>query len=167
VRTSIATFYTDSRAADLSLVYGLAPIPALGTHLVKLPGLQLELRVLGTSHQVLLFAAAGAVSETVACLSEHPGALPGREDTVAGAFHVRFESRIERVRPDEMTQRVTEIARRCANDEQALLGEFPGSPLAVTALLVGAEPGGARWWTWHAYPQVGELVATETVVSPR
>lgn len=167
MRTSIATQYADSRAADLSLAYGLASLPALGTHQVRLPGFELELRVLGASHQVLLLAGAGAVCETVACLPERSGALPEREDTEQDAFHIRFESTVRRLWPDELTERVTGIVRSCADDEHALVGEFPGSPLAVTALMARAAPGGVRWWTWHAYPQVGELVETASVVSPR
>ena len=50
----IDTRFADSRAADLSLAYGLRPLPALGTHSVTLAGLTLELRVLGASHQVVL-----------------------------------------------------------------------------------------------------------------
>jgi hypothetical protein len=168
VRTSIATPYTDSRAVDLSLAYGLAPLPALGVHPVRLPGLELELRVLGASHQVLLLGPTGVVSETVACLPERSGALPAQENGVEEDFAVRFESGVRRLSPDDMVQRVGEIVRRCTDDEQALVGEFPGSPLAVTALLARAEPdGGVRWWTWHAYPQAGELVETASVVSPR
>ncbi len=66
MRQTIDTRFADSRAADLSLAYGLRPLPALGTHSVTLGGLTVELRVLGASHQVVL----GDWSETVACLPE-------------------------------------------------------------------------------------------------
>lgn len=164
MRTRIATTFADTRAADLSLAYGLAPLPALGAHAVSLPGLELELRVLGASHQVVL----GDWSETVACLPERSGELPELVESVAGDYQVRFEARCQRLTPDELLASVGRIVADCAADEHALVGEFPGSPAAITALVARAEPaGGARWQTWHAYPQAGELVHTVSVVRPR
>jgi hypothetical protein len=161
VRARIDTRFADSRAADLSLAYGLRPLPALGTHTVALPGLTLSLRVLGASHQVVV----GDWSETVACLPDRPGALPASEETVVGDFVVRF--RAECLRPTDFAERVGRIVTDCAADDNAFVGEFPGSPLAVTALSARAHGDGAAWQTWHAYPQVGELVWTSTEVTPR
>lgn len=163
MRARIDTRFADSRAADLSLAYGLRPLPALGTHRVVLPGVTLELRVLGASHQVVL----GDWTETVACLPDRPGALPEREETVVGDFLVRFSARCDRLDADAFAARVAAVVASCESDEHALVGEFPGSPLAVTALSARASGDGAAWQTWHAYPQVGELVWTSTVVSPR
>jgi len=160
VRARLDTRFADSRAADLSLAYGLRPLPALGTHLVRLPGLDLELRVLGASHQVVV----GGWSETVACLPDRPGALPARDTSVAEGLTTTFEAHCHQLDPLELAERVAAIVRDCAADEHALVGEFPGSPLAVTALRAWPVPGGAAWRTWHAYPQVGELVETESVV---
>jgi uncharacterized protein DUF2617 len=164
VRTRLATAFADTRAADLSLAYGLAPLPALGAHAVSLPGVALELRVLGASHQVVL----GDWSETVACLPERPGDLPELVESVAGDYQVRFEARCQRLAGDDLEAAVARIVADCAADEHALVGEFPGSPAAITALVARPEPGGgARWRTWHAYPQAGELVQTVSVVRPR
>jgi len=164
VRTQLATAFADTRAADLSLAYGLAPLPALGAHTVSLAGVELQLRVLGASHQVVL----GDWSETVACLPERPGELPELVESVAGDFQVRFEARCERLAADELAAAVEKIVADCAADEHALVGEFPGSPAAITALVARPEPGGgARWLTWHAYPQAGELVHTVSVLRPR
>jgi len=163
VRARIDTRFADSRAADLSLAYGLRPLPALGTHRVVLPGLTLDLRVLGASHQVVL----GDWTETVACLPDRPGALPARDETVVGDYVVRFSARCDRLPADTFASRVAAIVAACESDEHALVGEFPGSPLAVTALSARAHGTGAAWQTWHAYPQAGELVWTSTVVSPR
>lgn len=157
------TRFTDTRAADLSLAYGLRPLPALGIHRVPLPAGELELRVLGASHQVLL----GSWSETVACLPDHDGALPADEETVVAGRRVRFLAHCHRLPATELAARVTAIAGECVADEQALVGEFPGSPLSITALRAWAEPNGTTAWrTWHAYPQAGELVETHTVVRP-
>jgi hypothetical protein len=164
VRTRIDTRFADSRAADLSLAYGLRPLPALGTHQVTLNGLALELRVLGASHQVVL----GDWSETVACLPDRPGALPRREEQAVGDYLVRFEARCDE--PEDFAATVSRIVAECAADPHSLVAEFPGSPLAVTALSARSAReagGGVAWQTWHAYPQVGELVWTSSVVSPR
>lgn len=161
MRARIDTRFADSRAADLSLAYGLRPLPALGTHRVTLGGMTLELRVLGASHQVVI----GGWSETVACLPDRTGALPAREEQTVGDYVVRFEASCER--PDSFEDTVSRIVAECAEDPHSLVAEFPGSPLAVTALSARPAPEGIRWETWHAYPQAGELVWTSSVVSPR
>ncbi len=162
MRARIDTRFADSRAADLSLAYGLAPLPALGTHRVALSGMELELRVLGASHQVVL----GGWSETVACLPDRAGTLPSREETVGNGLRVWFAAHTLRLDEVSLADRVAGIVRDCTADERALVGEFPGSPMAVTALRAWAEKDGAAWRTWHAYPQAGELVETRSVVSP-
>ena len=161
MRARIETPFADSRAADLSLAYGLRPLPALGTHRVTLGGVTLELRVLGASHQIVL----GEFSETVACLPDRPGALPATSRRTVGDYDVRFEASCSR--PDDFASAVSRIVAECDADPHSLVAEFPGSPLAVTALSARAVPGGVRWETWHAYPQAGELVWTSSVVTPR
>jgi hypothetical protein len=161
VKALLDTRFADSRAADLSLAYGLAPLPALGTHTVAVGGVRVELRVLGASHQVVL----GDWSETVACLPDRPGALPARKAQVVGDHLVTFEARVDR--PADFAAEVARVIDRCAADADSLVAEFPGSPLAVTALSACAVETGVAWQTWHAYPQANELVWTSTVVRPR
>jgi hypothetical protein len=120
-----------------------------------------ELRVLGASHQVVL----GSFSETVACLPDRPGTLPTSSTRTVGDYDVRFTASC--TRPADFTAEVSRIVRDRAADPHSLVAEFPGSPLAVTALSASAVPGGVRWETWHAYPQAGELVWTSSVVTPR
>ena len=43
-----------------------------------------------------------------------------------------------------LADRVAGIVRDCETDERALVGEFPGSPLAVTALRARGEPAARR-----------------------
>ncbi|GAB3431610.1 DUF2617 family protein [Actinophytocola sediminis] len=160
MRARLNTPFADSRAADLSLAYGLRPLPALGTHLVRLPGIALELRVLGASHQVVV----GEWSETVACLPDRDGALPATRESVADGLRTTFEAHCHQLDQDALAAEVAEIVRACEADEYALVGEFPGSRLAVTALRAWPVSGGAAWRTWHAYPQAGELVETVSVV---
>jgi hypothetical protein len=163
VKTRIETRFADSRATDLSLAYGLPRMPALGEHRIVLHGIDVELRVLGASHQVIV----GAWSETVACLPNRNDALPGRKETVENGLQVQFGA--QTLRFDEissMHDRVAGIVGDCAADPMALVCEFPGVPLAITALRGWEERNGTAWRTWHAYPQAGELVETRTVVRP-
>lgn len=139
----------------------------------------LELRVLGASHQVMI----GDWSETVACLPDREGdrlelSVPretidtggrrrpeSRPTRTVGDYAVRFEATCER--PEDFAAAVSRIVAFCAADDHSLVAEFPGSPLAVTAMSARAADGGVCWETWHAYPQTGELVRTSSVVSPR
>lgn len=167
MRALIAAPFVDSRAADLSLAYGLPRLPALGTHRVELPTVSVELRVLGASHQVVLDVDGLEWSETVACLPDRAGALPTREESRAGHLVSRFAARCVRLAPVALAARVRGLRRRCEGHPRALVGTFPGSPLAVTALQVdpGVDTGApAGWWSWHAYPQTGELVVTRSML---
>lgn len=166
MKASIATAFVDSRAADLSLAYGLAPLPALSTHLVRLSGARIELRVLGASHQVVLQIGGACWSETVACLPDRPGRLPSQHQADSGPLRARFDATCQRLSPTRFVERVRTITRRCEQHPRALVGAFPGSPLAITALLVNQYlPDELSWRSWHAYPQNGELVSTASVVT--
>lgn len=167
MRALIAAPFVDSRAADLSLAFGLDRLPALGTHRVELPGASVELRVLGASHQVVLDIDGLEWSETVACLPDRAGALPTREQSRVGDLVSRFSARCVRLPPAELAARIRALRRHGEGHPHALVGTFPGSPLAVTAMVVDAAVDPAvpvGWWSWHAYPQTGELVTTRSVL---
>jgi hypothetical protein len=167
VRASLAVPFADSRAADLRLAYGLARLPALGVHRVAVPGGDIELRVLGASHQVVADLDGARWSETVACLAGHDGALPESDEARDGALHSRFAARCHRLAAAEFAGRVRALRRRCERRPDALVGTFPGSPLAVTALVVREAADGVGWQTWHAYPQTAEIVQTTSLVQTR
>jgi hypothetical protein len=163
VRAHIDTRFADSRAADLSLAYGLPRMPSVGELRIKLHGVDVELRLLGASHQVVL----GGWSETVACLPNRNDVLPSRKETVENGLQVQFGAQTLRFAEFAgLSERVSGIVSECAADPMALVGEFPGLPLAITALRAWEEGAGMAWRTWHAYPQAGELVETRTVVRP-
>jgi hypothetical protein len=115
---------------------------------------------------------AGELVETVACL---PGPRPELPAELADpATGYRFTARVLRLDPAAMSARTAVLRRELADDPYALIGVFPGGPEAITALRLHrsrtpAERAGGfvaiGWSTWHAYPQSGELVETETVVS--
>ncbi|MFC7546333.1 DUF2617 family protein [Plantactinospora sp. GCM10030261] len=162
----IDTPYADTTAADLSLAIDGPERPALHVLTVTLPGLAtVHLRLLGASHQVVLDISGTAVrSETVACL---PGAdrLPREMHDDAGRY--RFTSRVLRLDRVAFVEQVATLRDELTDDPHALVGVFPGDRDAVTALRVRPDGERAvRWQTWHAYPQTGELVQTETVVTP-
>lgn len=162
--------YRDTAAGDLAWRLDDPRHPALATLELDMPGGgHLELRLLGTSHQVVFTASDAVVSEVVACGTGTPG-LPPAADRAVGGWDYRFRSATHRLPPARFRRRVDRLVGRLSDHPSALVGRFPGSPQAVTALLAGAPPGGGgglvRWRTWHAYPQDGWLVATSTTLRP-
>jgi hypothetical protein len=167
---TLDTPYADTTAADLSFALGLAEQPALGVLDLdgsgdrrSSSGPTVSLRLLGASHQVMLRTPVGEWVETVACLPGGPPRLPSSM-TDDG---YRFIARVLRLAPDEMSARAAVLRRAFAADPDALVGVFPGSPDAVTALHATVGATAITWRSWHAYPQTGEMVETETVVNLR
>lgn len=186
--------YRDTAADDLVWRLGEARHPALAALELDLAGALLELRLLGSSHQVIFTPGEAVISEVVACraaprapsrrcdrglgrgIAAQPNIASGEalglpftaERAVAG-WAYRFRSHSHRLRPDRFGQWIDLLAARLAARPDAIVGRFPGSPYAVTALLAGPGSGGTgvRWRTWHAYPQDGRLVSTATTVRPR
>jgi hypothetical protein len=165
VLITIDTPYADTTAADLSFALGLPEQPALHVLDLDLPGAALQLRLLGASHQVVLRNAETELVETVACLPGRAPALPSTVDERATGY--RFAATVLRLPPEEISARVAVLRSALADDPYALVGVFPGSADAVTALHARADDTCVGWRTWHAYPQAGELVETETVVTLR
>jgi hypothetical protein len=121
------------------------PVAALETLRVEVGDLVVELGLLGHSHQICL----NDLVETVACMPGVPGALPHAH--AEGAY--RFTATVT-----PLDAGAAAIAQAVAADPRGLLGVFAGD--AFTALRVAPHGAGARWETWHAYPQSGELVHT-------
>lgn len=170
--TTLQTAYTDTRAGDLAWCLGKEPLSALAVLDVEVGdgrGLraQVQLRLLGASHQVLVKADRGSCSETVACLSGSQAPLPYGVARRVGRWEYEFAARIETLTPGAFAGRAQELLALVADHPQGLAGTFPGDPNAFTALLVGCGDGGVRWRTWHAYPQEGRLVTTRTRVGVR
>ena len=158
--------YVDVKAGDLSLTLGAPVAPALEVLRATLGGREIELRLLGFSHQALVDGGA-RLSETVACVPGVAGLLPPRRTD--GGYD--FRARVERHAPAAYRARATAVLARAADDPLALAGLFaapPGSGAAgdvampaFTALAVAPLHAGAiTWTTWHGYPQSGEIVVT-------
>jgi hypothetical protein len=170
VEAQLQVPYRDTAADQLVWRLGDPRLTALATLDLELPGTgRVELRLLGSSHQVVFSAPDAVVSEVVACGLGDPGLPPAAERTLTG-WDYAFRSRTHRLPPARFGHRVDGLVDLLADHPSAIVGRFPGSPHAVTALLAGPPPGsggGVRWRTWHAYPQDGRLVVTSTTVRPR
>ena len=175
MQTRLLVPYRDTAADDLVWRLGDPRHPALASLELDVPGGgRLELRLLGNSHQVVFTAPGAVVSEVVACGTGAPG-LPPAADRAVDGWDYRFRSSTHRLPPARFGDRVDRLVARLADHPSAIVGSFPGSPHAVTALLADGLPGpgagsgcaGVRWRTWHAYPQDRRLVATTTTLRPR
>jgi len=159
--------YVDVSAGDLSLTLGAPAAPALELLHARLGRHEIELRLLGCSHQALIDGGT-RLSETVACVPGVAGVLPPRRTD--GGYD--FRARVERHDPDAYGARATAVLARAADDPLALAGLFarpPGDAAsgdlampAFTALVVASLHSGVgiTWTTWHGYPQGGEIVVT-------
>lgn len=167
---TITAPYVDTSAADLCYALDLPEQPALHTLDITpdvRPDLRLRLRLLGASHQAVLDLDDTRLVETVACLpGRRPELPPGVTDESVG---YGFTARVSRPAPESFATQVARLQQEYADDPYALIGVFPGSSDAVTALRTWFPASGAwiAWHTVHAYPQTGELVETETMVSMR
>jgi hypothetical protein len=170
--------YVDVSAHDLTLTLGAPAAPAIESLLLELGGCEIELRLLGHSHQALVDGGERA-SETVACLPGVAGELPLRRTD--GRYD--FRARVERLAGDAYAARARGVLACVGDDPRALAGVFADAPpgpgsggavcdapgggrlapgLAFTALAAHPLAGGAgiAWTTWHGYPQTGEIVVT-------
>ena len=159
--------YLDTDADQLCFSLDLDERPALAEHATTVGGLDVRLRLLGASHQVF----AGPVRETVACLLGSLKGLPGTFTRQLPGWNYDFTADTQRLDPAGFSDRVAGIRREVAANPDSLCGIFPGSPDALTAVVVEAAdgpPGGGLFWrTWHTYPQHGQIVSTYTRLEAR
>jgi hypothetical protein len=170
----LAVPYRDTRARDLRWSLSLPVQPALAARTVRLGGLILELRLLGASHQVLVWAEPGGellCVETVACLPGTADPLPPPGTRLLPSGGYQWESTVAQLAPPEFDAAVAAVRAETAANALALAGSYPGAPGALTAVLPETAAPGVRWTTWHSYPQEGSLVRTRTgfrrTLSPR
>lgn len=164
--------YRDTSADALCWVFGLPVQPAHAVLDVPVGPHRLQLRILGASHQVLLRngrgpAAAVALSETVACLPGAPPGLPDRAERRTDGLRYRLSTEVHRcATAADFDAEVTKLLATYRADARALVGRFPGHPLAVTVLAAepAPVPSQVRWSSWHAYPGQREIVRTGTTV---
>ena len=169
--TTLQTAYTDTRAGDLAWCLGKEALPALAVLDRGLgaggpdAGVQVQMRLLGASHQVILDSPRGRCSETVACMKGSTDPLPFGVAKRVGGWDYEFAARIETLSRGSFAGRAQELLALVSDHPNGLAGTFPGDPHAFTALLVQYSNGSVHWRTWHAYPQENRLVATRSRVS--
>lgn len=153
--------FADVRAGDLVLALGEPAQPALEVLELRAGGWQVQMRLLGCSHQILVDGGA-ELSETVACLPGVAGRLPPSVRGGAASSRYEFSARVETFAPEAYAERAAAVLDRAQGDPATLAGLFPspGAP-AFTTLSLRELPSGVAWTTRHAYPQTGEIVLTE------
>jgi len=163
--------YVDVSAHDLSLTLGAPAARALETLELTIAGFEIELRLLGFSHQALIDGGA-VLSEMVACVPGVAGSLPHRRTD--GAYD--FRARVERLEPEAYVARARDVLARTAAGAHSLAGVFAAAPdagdpalPAFTALTARplTDATGIAWTTWHGYPQTGEIVVTTSSLNTR
>lgn len=165
--TTLNTSYTDTRAGDLAWCLGSAELPALAVLNLRIGPVDLQLRLLGASHQVVLGAGDSLCSETVACLPGRRTPLPARVAERVQGWEYEFAARVESLPEQSFAGRAQELLALVENHPHGLAGVFPGDPTAFTALLAGGDEQEIYWRTWHAYPQEGRLVCTRSSLKVR
>lgn len=165
--STITAAYADTSAAQLSLGLGLPVLDAYAELTVPLAEGNLELRLLGNSHQVVLRTPTVECSEVVACLPQQVGGLPERAAQAYDGSDYAFRSSVCVRDPDALAAEAARLIEEYQDQAAALIGVFPGSPSAVTAVAVRPMPSGVGWRTWHLYPQTGEIVTTTSKVRRR
>jgi len=147
--------YRDTSADALAFALDEPLLEALAVRDLSVAGVDVQLRLLGASHQVV----AGPVTETVACLPGRSGGLPCSVEHVLDGWTYTFAARTHR--PADFFAELARVERLLAASH-ALSGVFPGAPGALTGIVLDALPSGLAWRTWHTYPGTGEFVETTT-----
>jgi Protein of unknown function DUF2617 len=161
--------YCDTNAEELGWSLDLGLQPALATRRIHVPPFELEIRLLGASHQVAVrWARPGArradssdpfCLETVACIPRQTTALPAEAVRDSPRWSYAFESAARTVDAGEFDRT---IARLEAGADRGLVGRYPGECGALTAVLTSGGGRALSWTTWHTYPQDRRIVTTES-----
>jgi len=166
--------YKDVRASELSWSLEAPDQPPLHCDRHPVGGLDVEVRILGASHQVLVRIADRArlvCRETVACRDAAPGPLPiAIERDLEEGYHYEVRCAVREVDADHFPAWASALRDYAGSLPDATVAVFPAVPNAVTAVVVEPLPArlhGVLWRTWHTYPQpggAGDVVATRTVL---
>jgi hypothetical protein len=160
----IAAPFVDARASDLALALDGPPEPAFCHLHAELAGFQVELRVLGCSHQVRVRRGEQELSEVVACRRGAAPGLPPVLERLGVGLAYAFRSRTLTYEPDDFAAEAVDILKRVGERPGELVGVFPGLAHAFTALRARPTDTGVCWRSWHAYPQTHEIVRTSSTV---
>jgi hypothetical protein len=159
VLTSLTVPFLDIRAGALGWWLGEAP-PSLGELVLEAPHGRLALRLLGASHQAVAEVGGTRVPEVVACNGGGPLPRTRAVDLDGGSY--LFASTTSVYGDRGLARVARDLRRHHTGSPHALVGAFPGSPHALTALQGKAVPDGWAWRSWHVYPGSGEVVRTRS-----
>ena len=166
--------YRDVRASELSWSLEAPDQPPLHSGRHPVGPLDVEVRILGASHQILVRTADHdrlICRETVACREDAPGPLPiAIERELDDGYHYEVRCEVREVAAEYFPAWAAALRDYAGALPDATVGVFPAIPDAVTAVVVEPLPArlsGVLWRTWHTYPHSGgggDVVATRTVL---
>lgn len=166
--------YRDVRASELSWSLEAPDQPPLHSGRHPVGPLDVEVRILGASHQILVRTADPDLlvcRETVACRQADPGPLPmAMERELGEGYHYEVRCEVRQVDPGRFASWAAALRDYAGALPEATIAVFPAIPDAVTAVVVEPLPSrlrGVLWRTWHTYPHTGgggDVVATRTVL---
>jgi hypothetical protein len=164
--------YRNVDAADLTWTLDAPDEVALFACLHPVGPLDVEVRILGASHQVVVLHDGRILCrETVACREGRSGFLPAAEEReLESRFRYEVRCDVRRLEADELPSWVNALRNYAEDEPGATIALFPSAPEAVTAVLVEPLPlslHGVLWRTWHTYPHEsgsGDVVATRTLL---
>jgi hypothetical protein len=166
--------YRDVRASELSWSLEAPDQPSLHSDRHPIDLLDVEVRILGASHQILVRTADRGrliCRETVACRQDAPGRLPmAIERELGDGYHYEVRCEVREVAAEYFPTWAAALRDYAAALPDATVAVFPAIPDAVTAVVLEPLPArlhGVLWRTWHSYPHPaggGDVVATRTVL---
>ena len=158
----------DVSAGELGLLLGgSAPAPLAELRLTDGRGGSLTLGVLGASHVVTAASGGARLTEEVSCDAVGSGGEPLPRSLRSPGYEL--SSTVQRTSRVELDATAARLRTLAAGTPGWLLGAFPGSAGALTALTAQTLPGGGwSWETWHLYPDgdTGEVVTTRSRWTP-
>jgi hypothetical protein len=150
--------YADVHAETLCFTLDEPPMDALVTLTLRVAGVQAELRLLGSSHQVV----AGPVTETVATLPGRPGPLPYNLGREVGGWSYRFTADVYRRATADFRSATSFLRGYLADRDDALAATYPEAPDAISGIMLRPVRRGLDWRTWHTFPLTREIVVTRS-----
>ena len=150
--------HADARADMLAFTLDQPPLAALMTRSLRMGGVDVELRLLGRSHQVI----AGPVVETVAVLDGRPGPLPYELGREVGGWNCRFVADVYRRDAVDFGRAAAFLRTYLAHRDDTVAAIFAGNKDAISAVTVRQIRRGLDWRSWHTYPRTREIVCTRT-----
>jgi hypothetical protein len=158
--------YCDTGVHELGWSMDLGPQPPLAVRPLSFGAFRTDLRLLGASHQLVVWLTGRAgplCLETVACLPGRTVPLPRAAARDLGGWRYTFASVVRSHQSGEFHRRVSRLESRA---RLGLAGRYPGVPGAVTAIAVLPWRSGLRWTTWHTYPQNRQIATTLSSLRP-